>query len=147
MKRILLILCCFTLLMFVSGCQNETTDFTKQEVSINLPIDNSVNGYRENEEVTTPDKLSPEELDQIAKEILNSEKTETSSTESIPQDTVSSAVANTISLNYCGNKNSKIFHIDNCGSVKTMSEGNKVYFSTRDEFIQNGYTPCKRCNP
>lgn len=150
MKRILLIVCSFVLLIFMSACQSRTSDSVKQEVSINLPLDNSVNGYRESERINTPDKLSPEELDKIVEEILKNEdnaKEEIPQNETVQEETVSSAVTDTVSLSYCGNKNSKVFHTDNCGSVKSMLESNKVYFSTRDEFIQNGYTPCKRCNP
>ena len=147
MKRILLILCCFALLIFMPGCENKTTDSTKQEVSINLPLDNSVNGYRESESINTPNKLSPEELDKVVEELLNGENSKVTSNESMPDDTASSHVTDSVSSSYCGNKNSKIFHAGNCGSVKNMTESNKVYFSTRDEFIKNGYTPCKRCNP
>lgn len=147
MKRILLIFCSFAFLIFMSACQSTTNDSVKQEVSINLPLDNSVNGYRESESINTHDKLSSEELDKAVEEILNSEKSETKPNENMPNNTASSAVTDTVSSNYCGNKNSKIFHTENCGSVKNMTESNKVYFSTRDEFVQNGYTPCKRCNP
>lgn len=49
---------------------------------------------------------------------------------------------------YVGNKNSKKFHYDWCGSVKKMSEKNKFYYTgTRDEMIAKGYEPCKNCNP
>ena len=34
-----------------------------------------------------------------------------------------------------------------CSSVNKMSEKNKVFFSSRDEAINQGYVPCKRCNP
>lgn len=48
---------------------------------------------------------------------------------------------------YVGNANSGKFHIASCGSVSKMSEGNKVFFSSRDEAVNQGYVPCKRCNP
>lgn len=144
MKRILLIVCCFVLLIFLSSCQSQTTDSVKQEISINLPCDNSVNGYRESESINAPNKLSSEELDKIVEEILKNEETPQ---KEIIEENVSSVVIDKVSSNYCGNKNSRIFHTDNCGSVKNMTESNKIYFSTKDEFIQNGYTPCKRCNP
>ncbi|MFQ9572002.1 MAG: Ada metal-binding domain-containing protein [Dialister invisus] len=28
-----------------------------------------------------------------------------------------------------------------------MKDRNKIYFDTRDEAINAGYVPCKRCNP
>jgi len=48
---------------------------------------------------------------------------------------------------YIGNKNSKRFHLPTCRSVTQMSEKNKIEFSSREEAIKNGYTPCGDCNP
>ncbi|WP_051192509.1 Ada metal-binding domain-containing protein [Butyrivibrio sp. VCB2001] len=49
---------------------------------------------------------------------------------------------------YVVNKNSNKFHNPTCDSVKDMKEKNKMYYEgTRDELIQQGYDPCKRCNP
>ena len=49
---------------------------------------------------------------------------------------------------YVANKNTKKFHYPSCGSVSDMKEKNKLFFDgTRDELIQKGYSPCKRCNP
>ena len=46
------------------------------------------------------------------------------------------------------NKNTHKFHYSWCGSVTDMKEKNKLYFNgTRDELINQGYVPCKRCNP
>jgi len=48
---------------------------------------------------------------------------------------------------YVGNANTRVFHYSSCSYVNRMKEGNKVYFSTRDEAIAAGYRPCKVCNP
>lgn len=48
---------------------------------------------------------------------------------------------------YIGNCRSHKFHEDYCSSVYQMKDRNKVYFDTRDEAINAGYVPCKRCNP
>ena len=49
---------------------------------------------------------------------------------------------------YVVNTNSRKFHDSSCDSVKDMKEKNKMYYEgTRDELIQQGYDPCKRCNP
>lgn len=50
-------------------------------------------------------------------------------------------------LPYIGNKNSKIFHYSNCGSIKVMSPHNKIVIETRDEAISMNYKPCNRCKP
>lgn len=55
--------------------------------------------------------------------------------------------ADTITAAYIGNSNTLKFHRPDCSSVRQMSEANKVSFSSRDEAISAGYTPCKRCNP
>ena len=49
---------------------------------------------------------------------------------------------------YIANKNTKKFHYPSCSSVSDMKEKNKLYFDgSRDELIDQGYVPCKRCNP
>ena len=55
--------------------------------------------------------------------------------------------ATVLAANYVGNANSKKFHVGNCSSVGKMNQKNRVDFQTRDEAIQAGYVPCKRCNP
>lgn len=49
---------------------------------------------------------------------------------------------------YIINKNSRVFHEPDCVSVFKMSEKNKVpYTGTSEELIDQGYTPCKNCDP
>lgn len=50
-------------------------------------------------------------------------------------------------LTYIGNRNTKKFHYPACSSVNQMNESNKVSLSSRNEAVDNGYVPCKRCNP
>lgn len=47
--------------------------------------------------------------------------------------------------NYIGNKNSKIFHLPTCSSLP--KESNRVYFSSREQAINEKYNPCSRCDP
>ncbi len=69
-------------------------------------------------------------------------------TSSSSSDTGSSAShSSSDSGSYVGNANSGKFHLAGCGSVGKMSEKNKVFFSSRSEAINQGYVPCKRCNP
>lgn len=65
-----------------------------------------------------------------------------SSSDSSSSDSTSSG-----SGSYVGNANTGKFHVSSCSSVNKMSEKNKVFFSSRDEAINQGYVPCKRCNP
>lgn len=49
---------------------------------------------------------------------------------------------------YIVNLNTKKFHKPNCRSVSSMSERNKkTYKGKRSSLINNGYLPCKICNP
>ncbi|MDR2708114.1 MAG: MBL fold metallo-hydrolase [Nitrososphaerota archaeon] len=48
-------------------------------------------------------------------------------------------------LRYIGNKNSKSFHLESCSSLP--QEQNRVYFNSRQEAIDAGYTPCNTCKP
>ena len=44
-----------------------------------------------------------------------------------------------------GNKDSKIFHSEQCSMVKQMKAENKVVFKSADEAIKAGYKECKKC--
>jgi len=46
---------------------------------------------------------------------------------------------------YIGNKKSEKFHLPTCSSLP--SEKNRIYFSSRQEAVQSGYTACGSCNP
>lgn len=48
---------------------------------------------------------------------------------------------------YIGNLETGKFHAPGCGDVDKMANGNKVSFSSRDEAINAGYSPCGHCNP
>ena len=51
-------------------------------------------------------------------------------------------------VKYILNTNSKKFHYPDCSSVDSMSEKNKEeYTGPRQDLIDQGYDPCKRCNP
>lgn len=48
---------------------------------------------------------------------------------------------------YIGNLDTGKFHAPGCGDVDKMDPSNKVSFSSRDEALSNGYSPCGHCNP
>ena len=51
-------------------------------------------------------------------------------------------------VTYVLNTNTKKFHLPSCSSVRDMKDKNKKEVScSRDEVIDMGYVPCKRCNP
>lgn len=48
---------------------------------------------------------------------------------------------------YIGNKSSRVFHLGSCKSVNKMSDKNKVYFDSREQAAESGYSPCGYCKP
>lgn len=49
---------------------------------------------------------------------------------------------------YIVNISTKKFHYPSCSSVSKMKESNKEYFSgTREELVNDGYSPCGNCKP
>lgn len=71
---------------------------------------------------------------------IDSNPSNTSSANSGIQSSISDIV-------YVGNKNSHIFHSSDCKSANKMSDENKVYFTSRSEATDSGYTPCQSCKP
>ena len=49
--------------------------------------------------------------------------------------------------NYIGNTNTGKFHKSSCNWGQKISSGNKITFSSRNDAINQGYQPCKVCNP
>lgn len=59
-----------------------------------------------------------------------------------------SAPQESLETTYVLNTNTKKFHYPTCSSVDDMKEKNKqIYTGSREEVINMGYVPCKRCNP
>jgi len=48
-------------------------------------------------------------------------------------------------MEYIGNRKSKKFHFVSCRTLP--KENNRTYFSSREEAVSEGYTPCGNCNP
>lgn len=134
MKKLFSVILIFCFTLSFSGCSantdNNSNSPTKEKVVINLPSDNSVNGYRI-KEPQKDDTLSMP--DQIKQDDTN----------------ITSGISSTDSKSYtyCGNKNSKVFHTISCGSLTDMKDKNKVFSSDRNSLISQGYHPCNRCKP
>ncbi|MGM9601000.1 MAG: MBL fold metallo-hydrolase [Faecousia sp.] len=59
-----------------------------------------------------------------------------------PTETVSGT---DIGIEYIGNKNSKKFHLPTCANLP--AEKNRVFFDTRQEAVDAGFSPCGNCKP
>lgn len=83
--------------------------------------------------------LVQSESDTVAKSELATEETTVLQTTAVQNESVRSYVLNT---------NSKKFHLSDCSSAeKIKNENRSEYKGTRDEIIEKGYSPCKRCEP
>lgn len=53
-----------------------------------------------------------------------------------------------VSASYIINTNTGVFHSPGCGSISRMSSKNKQSYSgSRQDLINQGYTPCGKCHP
>lgn len=51
-------------------------------------------------------------------------------------------------VTYVVNTNTKKFHKPSCSSVKDIKDSNRWDFTgAREELLEKGYVPCKKCNP
>ena len=69
----------------------------------------------------------------------------TSYSNTVSKDTSSSSSSN--SGSYIGNSNTGKFHETTCKWGQKISSYNKVTFNSRSDAINQGYQPCKVCNP
>lgn len=67
--------------------------------------------------------------------------------EIIDENSVTIAKPKPVTTAYVGSKSTKKFHLADCTWAQKIDEDNKVYFSHYNDFIKNGYKPCKSCNP
>ncbi len=121
MKRLITLGLIILILISVCGCQNQMpTPKESSKVTVNMPTDDTVNGYRD------PEK----DLDSGA----------------IIKVTDVTAVTESYYL-YCANISSKKFHKDGCSSINNIKEENRRYTNKRESLIEEGFVPCKSCNP
>lgn len=110
---------CLMLMFAVLLCGCSYTNAKEEgsdEVVINMPTDDSLNGYR-----------------------LESNYEETSSAVNSSQD-------DSVLL-YYANTNSKKFHKNSCRYAKMTSNENLYITESKNELINEGYVPCKVCEP
>ena len=132
MKKLLIILLILLIPLSLVGCSLNTETESHAEIIINMPTDNTVNGYR-------TESVVNDEKDTIPTDKVGVESKKPTSEIKTPDVTKP--------IQYCANINSKTFHKTYCGSAKNLKEENKYITSNRQELIEDGYIPCKKCNP
>lgn len=134
MKRLICLVFALTLCFSVCSCSNKETNAPeREEVVINIPTDNTVNGYRTEtpDTETLPDTITADKVQVGTAPIKSNNSSQTDSSQKA----------------YCANINSKVFHKSDCSSATSMKEENKFYSKDRTSLVNDGYKPCKKCNP
>ena len=70
-----------------------------------------------------------------------------SATDPIATSTPSAQGIDSTEGEYVASCNSDKFHRLDCTSANKILEGNRVWFSSAEEALASGYTPCGRCKP
>ena len=134
MKRLICLVFALTLCFSVCSCSNKETNAPeREEVVINIPTDNTVNGYR----TETPDT-------DTLPDTITADKVQVGSIGSVNNGTSQS---NNTQDSYCASINSNVFHKADCSSVAKIKEENRFYSKDRNYFVSNEFKPCKKCNP
>lgn len=126
--RIIRFLIILLITISLCGCADIGTS-SEPQIVINMPTDNMVNGYRISSQAET-DQSNPANMD-------------TSS----DTPSVTKSKPNTVDTYYCASISGSKFHIPTCGSAKNIKEENLITAPDRQKFIDDGYEPCRRCNP
>lgn len=103
---------------------------------------------RDDNYVSSEDKKNNVTSDNSYDTTTDEDTNKDNNTEVSTENSVDTDNSDNMEYNYVLNRNSKKFHYPSCSSVGDMKEHNKIYSDeTREEIINKGYTPCKRCNP
>lgn len=137
--------------------QQRSPDQNYHKSNISSESENDA-GVRKIEEVSQidPDEIARRQEEEFQKTHTNVDINNNDESDEIKQnETQTPAVVETVEeqrsyedmiVHYVGNKKSHKYHYSNCPSVEKMKEENKV-FASKQELINRGYFPCKRCNP
>ena len=117
----------FILLIFlltICGCSD--TKNQASTITINLPSDDSVNGYR----ISEPQPNITDGMPDI-----------------IADDNVFVENNSNKKQKYYANTKSKKFHLKSCIYATKLDEENLFITSDRNSLISQNYSPCKKCEP
>ena len=136
MKRIILILLTLLLILTLAGCKRTDLNYTAKDNSkptVVLPNSSTaanVNGNKQPANDNTQDKS----------ENKSEENNENKNNSASP-------ATDNITAAYIANTSSKKFHKSTCSYAKSIKAENLATATSREQLINDGYSPCKRCNP
>ena len=61
--------------------------------------------------------------------------------------TMALATSSALATTYVASSQSNKFHYTSCRAAKRINQSNLITFSSRDEAINAGYSPCGICHP
>jgi len=68
--------------------------------------------------------------------------------EAAPETNVQQPAQTTPVHDYVLNTSTRKFHLPKCGTIKNMKDANKqLYTGSREDLINQGYSPCEKCDP
>lgn len=122
MQKFLTPLILIVFILFICGCGEPKveTENPSSEFSVIMPKDDTVNGYRTN-------------IPSIKQEGNNSSNKET--------------YTPPVTDGYFINTSTKKFHLHTCRYAKQGSANAENVSKSRDELLNDGYSPCKICKP
>ena len=126
-----------------TGCDVIGTSSTREPVKINMPTDDTVNGYKTK---NTSSKSDYGNVD-AGKVTVESKPSEVSNNVSSTNENKTPDSESNTKIQYIGSLNGKIFHKTTCGSAKNIKEEYRFVTSNRDDFLNLGYSPCQKCEP
>ena len=169
-RKLICVLLLFCLLGLISGCSSQSkaddserniasqvVDLDSTPATISVPATVTPGNSREPTSEPTPEPTpqpTPEPTPQPTPE-PTPEPTPQPTPEPTPQPTpqptpepTPQPTNNPAVREYVLNKNTMKFHYPSCNSVKDIKDENRWdYTGTREEIIDMGYDPCKRCHP
>ncbi len=137
---------CMVLILLLSACGSRDEAVITRTMETPLP-ERSVPVLSEEspEPLPTPKPTAEPFPDPTPEPAI--EPTEEPTLESTPEPTAVSTPEPEI-RDYILNTNTKKFHNPGCASVKQMKDENrKAYTGTREELLEQGYSPCGNCKP
>ncbi len=130
MKRLIALTLSVMLILSLSGCGTTNKaaddDGTPTIVMPDSKTASTVNGYKQTDTDNTATETEPEKA---------------------PESDANTTTSPEASTGYYANKSSKKFHISTCSYAKNIKSENLYATESRDELINDGYQPCKKCNP
>lgn len=139
MRQFISVFLLFSTLFFMCGCSDNTPHIeatSETSVVITEPDDDTVNGYKSNYDNTTHEPSSPSKDAVTSGESVSRSDNSNSEADSMPSSDV-----------YYANTKTKKFHLPSCGYAKNANNENLYVCESRDELLNDGYIPCKRCKP